>query len=54
VERTLLSAALAFIVVLASVSNPFEDPTAVHEQWSPILNEFCAQKGVTVEPIYGN
>jgi hypothetical protein len=29
----------------------FEDPSAVHDQWSPILNEFCAQKGVIVEPI---
>ena len=37
-----------------SPATKFEDPTAVHEQWSPILNEFCAQKGVTVEPIYGN
>jgi hypothetical protein len=37
-----------------SPATKFEDPTAVHEQWSPILNEFCAQKDVTVEPIYGN
>ena len=37
-----------------SPATKFEDPTAVHEQWSPILNEFCAQNGVTVEPIYGN
>jgi hypothetical protein len=36
-----------------SPATSFEDPTAVHEQWSPILNEFCAQKGVIVEPITG-
>jgi hypothetical protein len=36
-----------------SPATKFEDPTAVHEQWSPILNEFCAQKGVVVEPITG-
>jgi hypothetical protein len=34
-----------------SPATKFEDPTAVHEQWSPILYEYCAQKGVTVEPI---
>jgi hypothetical protein len=34
-----------------SPSTKFEDPTAVHEQWSPILTEVCAQKGVIVEPI---
>ncbi|MGO8736083.1 MAG: hypothetical protein ACLQVM_25190 [Terriglobia bacterium] len=37
-----------------SPATKFEDPTAVHEQWSPILYEYCAQKGVTVEPITGN
>src|SRR5208283_5123998 len=36
-----------------SRATKFEDPTAVHEQWSPILNEFCAQKGVIVEPNHG-
>jgi len=36
-----------------SPATRFEDPTAVQEQWSPILNEFCAQKGVVVEPING-
>jgi len=34
-----------------SPATKFEDPTAVHEQWSPILSEFCAKKGVLVEPI---
>jgi len=37
-----------------SPATKFEDPTAVHEQWSPILNEFCAQKGIVVEPITGS
>ena len=37
-----------------SPATKFEDPTAIHEQWSPILNEFCAQKGVIVEPITGS
>lgn len=37
-----------------SPATKFEDPTAVHEQWSPILNVYCALKGVTVEPITGN
>lgn len=36
-----------------SPATKFEDPTAVHEQWSPILDEFCAQKGITVVPITG-
>lgn len=37
-----------------SPASKFEDPTAVHEQWSPLLTEHCAEKGVTVEPITGN
>jgi hypothetical protein len=37
-----------------SPATRFEDPTAVHEQWSPILCEYCAQKGITVESITGN
>ena len=37
-----------------SPATKFEDPTAVHEQWSPLLYEFCAQKGVIVEPISGD
>ncbi len=36
-----------------SPASRFEDPGAVHEQWSPILTEFCAQKGIVVEPVTG-
>ena len=36
-----------------SPASRFEDPGAVHEQWSPILTGFCAQKGIVVEPITG-
>ena len=37
-----------------SPATKFEDPTAVHEQWSPILSDFCVRKGVIVEPITGS
>lgn len=37
-----------------SPATTFEDPSAVHDQWSPILNEYCAQKGIIVEPIAEN
>jgi hypothetical protein len=37
-----------------SPATKFEDPTAVHEQWSPLLTEYCAEKGVIVEPIAAN
>ena len=38
--------------VLSSATR-FEDSAAVHDQWSPVLDEFCAQKGFIVEPITG-
>jgi hypothetical protein len=34
-----------------SPASKFEDLTAIHEQWSPILKDFCVQKGVIAEPI---
>lgn len=36
-----------------SPATKFEDPAAACEQWSPILKEFCAQKGILVGPITG-
>jgi len=37
-----------------SPATKFEDPTAVHEQWSPILEAYCAEKGLVIEPITGS
>ena len=37
-----------------SPATKFEDPTVLHEQWSSVLSEFCAQKGVVVTPITGS
>jgi hypothetical protein len=46
-EMTLVGHAL-------SPATKFEDPSAVHEQWSPLLIQYCASKGIAVEPITGN
>ncbi len=34
-----------------SPATTFEDPTALRDQWSPIISEYCAQKGAVVEAI---
>jgi hypothetical protein len=34
-----------------SPATSFEDPAKVHDQWYPILTEYCAEKGVIVEPF---
>jgi hypothetical protein len=47
----LLANEMTLIGHVLSPATKFEDPNALHEQWSPILEEFCARKGVVVEPI---
>ena len=51
VTPVVLADEMTLVGHVLSPASKFEDPGAVHEQWYPILAEFCAKKGVIVEPI---
>jgi hypothetical protein len=50
----LLADEMTLVGHVLSPATKFEDPSAVHEQWSPLLIQYCASKGIAVEPITGN